>query len=117
ALAQMANAVRGANALEANPVRPKRLGYYFGTYNPEWFDLTPKGRGQWWMSRETAYTAVAGGADELLAGLNVPIDWRHWEDLGDALRTLQKAGPEVRDAFRGHAQATMLVPRSQCVND
>jgi hypothetical protein len=93
----------------------KTLGFYVGTYNPEWFDLTAKGKQQYWMSREMAYTAVAGGANELIAGLNVPIDARHWEDLGDALNTLQKASPAILKTSPPRASAAMLFPRYQCV--
>ena len=63
----------------------KTLGFYVGTYNPEWFDLTPEGRKIFWQSREMAYTAVAGGADFLIGGIDVPIDAHHWDDLGEGI--------------------------------
>ena len=93
----------------------KTLGFYFGTYHPEWFDLTAKGKEEYWMSREMAYTAVAGGANELIAGLNVPIDARHWEDLGDALNVLQKASLAILKTAPPRASAAMWFPRYQCL--
>jgi hypothetical protein len=93
----------------------RKLGFFFGTYHPEWFDLTPEGRKQVWQSREMIYTAVAGGCDYLIAGLNVPIDPTHWDDLGEGLRTLQKAAPILKGAKPPPARAAMLFPRAQSV--
>src|SRR6185437_4876182 len=92
----------------------KSLGFYVGTYNPEWFDLTPEGRKLFWQSREMAYTAVAGGADFLIGGIDVPIDAHHWDDLGESLRTLQKASPAILKTRPVVAKAAMLRPRTQC---
>jgi hypothetical protein len=116
AIAQMRNLVRSEEwSIGGTGDYRKPLGFYVGTYHPEWFALTPAGREQYWMSREMAYTALAGGADYLIAGLNVPIEAKHWEDFGDALRTIQKAGPALRAQQGYRAPAVMMFPRLQCL--
>jgi hypothetical protein len=93
----------------------KELGFYVGTYNPEWFDLTPAGAKLYWQSRDMAYTAVAAGADFLIGGIDVPIDAHHWDDLGEGLRVLQKASPALLKTKPAIARAAMLFPRTQCI--
>lgn len=105
-LAQMRNVTRAYKL---------KMGFFFGTYHPRWFNLTESGKQQHWMSREMIYTAVAAGTDVLISGMNVPIDARHWEDLGNALKTLQKASPALLETKPVRARAAMLFPRTQCV--
>jgi hypothetical protein len=91
----------------------KPMGFWFGTYNPEWFDLTPEGAKQYWMEREMCYTAVANGADYLIMGIGISIDARHWDDLGRSLKTLHNAGAGLVSAKTPRAKAAMLYPRTQ----
>src|SRR4029078_190578 len=93
----------------------KKLGFWFGTYHPEWYHLDEEMRGQYWEEREMCYSAVAAGADYLVGGLNIPIDSKHWEDFGDAMKVLHKAGAELLAAKKIKARAAMLFPRTQYV--
>jgi hypothetical protein len=90
-----------------------RFGYWYGPWNEEWFDLTDDGRGQYWMERETAYTAVAHGANMLITGIGIPQDQKHWDDLGDSMRTLAKVDEQLLQCPRVKAKAAMLFPRTQ----
>jgi hypothetical protein len=91
----------------------KPLGFFVGTYNPEWYDLPPEGAGQYWMEREMAYTAIAAGCDYLVTGIDIPIDWRHWDDFGDAMRVVRKVGEPLAHTHAIPARAAMLYPRTQ----
>ncbi len=104
AFAQMRNVCQTNN---------KPLGFWVGTYNPEWYSLTPEGKKQYWMEREMSYTAVAAGSDYLITGIGLPTDQRHWEDFGSSLRTLQKAGPALLQSKPPRARAAMIYPRTQ----
>lgn len=90
-----------------------RFGYWYGPWNTEWFDLDEKGRQQYWMERETAYTAVAHGANMLITGINIPQDQKHWDDLGDSMRVLGKVDEQIVKCPRVKAKAAMLFPRTQ----
>jgi hypothetical protein len=91
----------------------KKLGFWVGTYNPEWYDLPKEGHEQYWMEREMAYTAVANGADFLIGGIGIPIDQHHWDDFGQSMRVLAKVGAQVLKAPKIRARAAMLFPRTQ----
>ncbi len=95
----------------------KKLGFWLGTYNEGWFRryLTGEMRSQYWMERELAYTAIAGGADFLITGINIPSDARHWDDFGRAMRTVQKVGGAIASSQRPKARACFLFPRTQYV--
>ncbi|WP_346700713.1 hypothetical protein [uncultured Alistipes sp.] len=95
----------------------KKLGFWLGTYNEGWFRryLTREMREQYWMERELAYTAIAGGADYLITGINIPSDARHWEDFGRAMRTVQKVGGRILESPKPKARACFLFPRTQYV--
>ena len=75
----------------------KKLGFWVGTFNPTWFSRFQDDtrRNQYWMEREMAYSAIAGGADYLITGFNVPVDARHWEDFGEGMNVIQKRGGEI----------------------
>ena len=90
-----------------------RLGYWYGPWNAEWFDLDEEGRGQFWMERETAYTALAHGANMLVTGINIPQDQKHWDDLGEAMRVISKIDAQLVQCPRVKAKAAMLFPRTQ----
>jgi hypothetical protein len=106
ALAHMQHLCRAGN---------KPLGFWVGTYNPEWYSLKPECREQYWMEREMACTAVAAGADELFGGIGIPIDQKHWDDFGEAMRVLHRAGPALVASKPVRAKAAMLFPRTQCL--
>src|SRR5437762_5862293 len=91
----------------------KKLGFWVGTYNPEWYDLPKEGLAQYWMEREMACTAVANGADSLIGGIGIPIDQHHWDDFGQSMRVLGKVGVQVLKAPKTRARAAMLFPRTQ----
>lgn len=95
----------------------RKLGFWLGTYNEGWFRryLTDQMRRQYWMERELAYTAIAGGADFLITGINIPSDARHWDDFGRAMRTVQRVGGAVLESQRPKARACFLFPRTQYV--
>jgi len=95
----------------------KKMGFWVGTYNPAWFKnyIDETRRSQYWMERETAYTAIAGGADFLMTGYNIPIDGRHWDDWGESMCVIQKEGGALVDAKRPKAKACFLFPRTQHV--
>jgi len=91
----------------------KPMGFFVGTYNPEWYDLTEQGATQYWMEREMAYTALAAGCDYLVTGIGIPIESKHWEDFGDAMRTVRKVGEVLEQTKKPQARAAMLFPRTQ----
>jgi hypothetical protein len=93
----------------------KELAFWVGTYNKAWFKdfLSPAKQQEYWGERELAYTAIAQGANYLVTGLDVPEDARHWEDLGQGMRVIQKAGPGVLLAPKVKAKAGFVFPRSQ----
>ena len=93
----------------------KELGFWFGTYNRRWFHgyMRPEVKAASWSEHEVIFTAVAQGADYLISGLNIPEVPEHWDGVGRALNTLQKAGPELRRAPRLKAKACFLFPRTQ----
>ena len=93
----------------------RKLGFWLGTYNEGWFRryLNEEMRQQYWMERELAYTAISGGADFIITGINIPQDARHWEDFGKAMRIIQKVGVEILDAPKPKARAAFLFPRTQ----
>jgi hypothetical protein len=93
----------------------KELAFWVGTYNKAWFKdfLSPAKRQEYWGERELAYTAIAQGANFLVTGLDVPEDARHWEDFGQGMRVIQKAGPGLLRAPKVRAKAACVFPRSQ----
>ena len=93
----------------------KDLAFWVGTYNKAWFKdfLSPAKQQEYWGERELAYTAIAHGANFLVTGLDVPEDARHWEDLGQGMRVIQKAGPGLLLAPKVKAKAGFVFPRSQ----
>ena len=93
----------------------KELAFWVGTYNKAWFKdfLSPARQQEYWGERELAYTAVAQGANLLVTGLDVPEDARHWEDFGQGMRVIQKAGPGLLQAPKVKAKAGFVFPRSQ----
>lgn len=95
----------------------KKMGYWVGTFNHAWFSrfMDDTRRSQYWMERETAYTAIAGGADFLMTGFNIPEDARHWDDFGEAMCTVQKDGGALLESKRPKAKACFLFPRTQHV--
>jgi len=95
----------------------KDLGFWVGTYNPEWFGpyLCPELAARHWSEREMSMTAVAQGANYLLTGYKIPVDARHWETFGAGLQLLQKTGGRLLDAPKVQARACMVFPRTQYV--
>lgn len=95
----------------------KSLGFWVGSFNPKWFSrfMDENRRSQFWMEREMAYSAIAGGADFIITGINVPIDAHHWDDLGEGMSTVQKCGGSLLDARRVKSKACFLFPRTQHV--
>jgi hypothetical protein len=95
----------------------KELGFWFGTYNREWFSgfMGPALKSQSWAEAETAFTAVAQGANFLISGYKVPEDEQHWETLGKALRVLQEASPGLLCCPKAKAKACFLFPRTQYI--
>jgi len=93
----------------------KELAFWVGTYNKAWFRnfLSPERQKEYWGERELAYTAIAQGANFLVTGLDVPEDARHWEDFGQGMRVIQKAGPGLLQAPKVKARAAFVFPRSQ----
>jgi len=93
----------------------KELGFWVGTYNKAWFKdfLSPAKQQEYWGERELAYTAIAQGANFLVTGLDVPEDARHWEDFGQGMRVIQRAGPGLLQAPKVKAKAALIFPRSQ----
>ena len=93
----------------------KKLGFWLGTYNEGWFRryLTNEMRDQYWMERELAYTAIGGGSDFIITGINIPSEARHWEDFGRAMRVLQKEGGQILASPKPKARACFLFPRTQ----
>ena len=93
----------------------KELAFWVGTYNKAWFKdfLSPARQQEYWGERELAYTAIAQGANFLVTGLDVPEDARHWEDFGQGMRVIQKAGPGLLQAPKVKARAGFVFPRSQ----
>jgi hypothetical protein len=95
----------------------KDCGYWFGTFNWEWFHdfMGPELKAQYWAEREMTLTAVAQGANFLIGGYKIPEDCRHWESLGEGLRTIQKAGPGLLECPKVKATAAFLFPRTQYI--
>jgi Beta-galactosidase trimerisation domain len=93
----------------------KELAFWVGTYNQAWFKdfMSPARQQEYWGERELAYTAIAQGANFLVTGLDVPGDARHWEDFGQGMRVVQKAGPGLLQAPKVKARAGFVFPRSQ----
>jgi hypothetical protein len=93
----------------------KELAFWVGTYNKAWFKdfMGPARQQEYWGERELAYTAIAQGANFLVTGLDVPEDARHWEDFGQGMRVIQKAGPGLLQAPKVKARAGFVFPRSQ----
>jgi len=95
----------------------KDFGFWFGTFNREWFRdfMGPELKAQYWAERETTLTAVAQGANFLISGYKIPEDSRHWESLGEGLRTIQKAAPGLLECPKVKAKACFLFPRTQYI--
>jgi hypothetical protein len=93
----------------------KELAFWVGTYNKAWFKdfLSPARQQEYWGERELACTAIAQGANLLVTGLDVPEDARHWDDFGQGMRLIQKAGPGLLRAPKVKARAGFVFPRSQ----
>ena len=93
----------------------RELAFWVGTCNKAWFKdfMGPELNRQYWAERELAYTAIAQGANLLVTGIDVPEDARHWEDFGQAMRVVQKAGPGLLDALKVKARAAFVFPRTQ----
>jgi hypothetical protein len=93
----------------------KDLGFWVGTYNPNWFKsfLCTELCEKTWVEGETSATAVAAGANYLLTGYGIPTDPAHWEAFGRDLRRIQKTGGALLSAPRVKANACMLFPREQ----
>lgn len=92
----------------------KELGFWFGTYNREWFKafMGPELQSQSWAEAETTFTAVAQGANFLISGYKVPEDRQHWDTLGNGLRVLQDASG-LPSCPKKKAKACFLFPRTQ----
>lgn len=95
----------------------KELGFWFGTFNKRWFAkfIGPELEAQYWIERETSFTAVAQGANFLITGYRIPEDAHHWESLGEGLRIIQEAGHGLLKAPRKRAKACFLFPRTQYI--
>jgi hypothetical protein len=93
----------------------KDLGFWVGTYNKTWFAefMDQKRKDTYWSEREMSYTAIANGANYLKTGLNIPEDAHHWEDFGQAMNIIRKAGPGLLEAPKIKAKACFLFPRTQ----
>jgi len=94
----------------------KELGFWFGTYNREWFKafMGPAIQSQGWAEAETTFTAVAQGANLLISGYKVPEDKQHWDTLGNGLRVLQDA-PGLLSCPKKKAKACFVFPRTQYI--
>ena len=95
----------------------KELGFWLGTYNEGWFRryMNTEMEKQYWGERELAYTAIGNGCNFLITGLNIPSEAKHWDDLGDGMRAIQKIGAEILAAPKVKSKACFLFPRSQYV--
>ena len=93
----------------------KELGFWFGTYNKEWFKdfMGPELQSETWAESEICHTAVAHGADYLISGYKVPEDSGHWDTLGKNLATLHKAMPGLLACPKVKAKACFVFPRTQ----
>lgn len=93
----------------------KELGFWFGTYNAEWFKdfMGPELKQQSWAEAEICHTAVANGADFLISGYKVPEDKSHWDTLGENLATLHQAMPGLVNCRKAKAKACFIFPRTQ----
>ncbi len=98
----------------------KKMGFWVGTYNPNWFVRFhgEERKNQWWSEREISYTAIAGGCDYLISpsfyqGDNQPVDSAHWESYGRGMRVIQKEGAGILAAPKVKASACFLFPRTQ----
>jgi len=90
----------------------KELAFWVGQYGYGDF-MRPAPKAQYWSERETAYTAIAGGADFLWSEFDKPLDAHHWDDWGEGLRVIQKVGGALVAAKRPMANACWLFPRTQ----
>jgi len=95
----------------------KEMGFWFGTYNREWFKdfMGPELKAEDWAETEICYTAVGQGADFLISGYKIPEDSAHWELLGEGLQVLQRAGPNLLRCPKVKAKACFLFPRTQYI--
>ena len=75
--------------------------------------MGPEREGQYWAERELAYTAVAQGANFLVTGIKIPSDSLHWENFGQGMEIIQKAGSGLLQAPKVKAKACFLFPRTQ----
>ena len=93
----------------------KDLAFWVGTYNETWFKrfMGPERERQYWAERELAYTAVAQGANFLITGIKIPSDSLHWDNFGQGMEIIQKAGPGLLQAPKVKAKACFLFPRTQ----
>ena len=93
----------------------KDMGFWFGTYNKTWFPkyMTSENEQSFWLEREMSYSAIANGANFIITGINIPESAKHWEDLGQAMNTIQKAGPGLTKAPKVKAKACFIFPRTQ----
>ena len=93
----------------------KELAFWVGTYNEAWFKrfMSPEKESQYWGERELAYTAVAQGANFLITGIKIPSDSLHWDNFGQGMEVIQKAGPGLLQAPKVKAKACFLFPRTQ----
>ncbi|MCW3092910.1 MAG: hypothetical protein JWP81_3979 [Ferruginibacter sp.] len=93
----------------------KELAFWVGTYNEAWFKrfMGPEMQRQYWGERELAYTAIAQGANFLITGIKIPSDSLHWENFGEGMNIVQKAGAGLLKAPKVKAKACFLFPRTQ----
>ena len=95
----------------------KKMGFWFETYNREWFKdyMGPELKAEDWTETEMCYTAVGQGANFLISGYKIPEDAAHWNVLGKGLQVLQEAGPDLLDCKKAKAKACFLFPRTQYI--
>jgi len=93
----------------------KELAFWVGTYNKAWFSrfMGPERKKQYWAEQELASTAVAQGANFLITGIKIPSDSLHWENFGEGMKLIQRAGPGLLKAAKVKAKACFLFPRTQ----
>ncbi len=98
----------------------KELGFWVGTYNEAWFIRFrgPLREKQNWSEAEMVNTAVAHGSNFIISpsnysGANMPVETRHWNNYGKAMKLIQKAGPGLLKAPRLKSKACFLFPRTQ----
>ncbi|MDD2710037.1 MAG: hypothetical protein PHV34_18805 [Verrucomicrobiae bacterium] len=94
----------------------KRLGFWVNTLNTRWADghvITPAAREQWWGTSEMIYTAIANGCDYLIAGIGIPQNARHWEEMKLTMRHVQSIAPSLQKTKKTSAAARFFFPRSE----